>query len=63
MISTSLKFSSIVFGAVLAVSSSFAVASAIPSIPLPPFPTGSVAVASAIPSIPLPPFPTGSVAI
>ena len=44
MISTSLKFSSIVFGAVLAVSSSFAVASAIPSIPLPPFPTGSVAI-------------------
>jgi len=38
MISTSLKFRSIAFGAVLAISSSYAVASTIPINPLPPLP-------------------------
>ena len=59
MISTSIKFHSVVFGAVLAVSASYAVASAFPVNPLPPVPTGMKAMTSAFPQYPLPPVPTG----
>ena len=54
MIFTSLKFPSVVFGAVLAVSASFAVAGTIPINPLPPMPPD---VAVTIPINPLPPMP------
>jgi hypothetical protein len=64
MIFTSLKFSSVVLGAVLAVSASFAVTDrGIPGLPLPLFPPGNVAVAGGIPGLPLPPFPPVNMAL
>ena len=47
MIFTSLKFSSVVLGAVLAVSASFAVTDrGIPGLPLPPFPPVNMALSA-----------------
>jgi len=45
MLSTSLKIRSVVLGTALAVSASYAFASAYPSYPMPPLPAGSKATA------------------